>query len=194
MTHTQYELVSKAIYDVHEMDPVIELYDGKEFPSESLYSQRMLQMLNSFDFNCGELIKIAVQCQHLRRWDIARQVYSADKKGYHQWRRAVMLHQLSQMNNILDCQHVDASEINKIHDMLLNQGNKLYAEAQIIQDVACLVFLKWYFEPFAQKHEKEKIVDILKKTMRKMSEKALETSGKLGLSDNTRQYISLASV
>ena len=43
------------------------------------------------------------------------------------------------------------------------------AEAQTLEDVACLVFLRYCAENFAAKHAREKVFDILLKTQRKMS-------------------------
>ena len=42
-------------------------------------------------------------------------------------------------------------------------------DAQTLEDVACLVFLRYYAERFAAKHAGEKVLDILIKTQRKMS-------------------------
>ena len=42
-------------------------------------------------------------------------------------------------------------------------------EAQTLEDVACLVFFRYYAANFAAKHAREKVVDILLKTQRKMS-------------------------
>ena len=42
-------------------------------------------------------------------------------------------------------------------------------EAQTLEDVACLVFLRYYAARFASKHPAEKVLDILIKTQRKMS-------------------------
>ena len=42
-------------------------------------------------------------------------------------------------------------------------------ECQQLEDIICLVFLDFYFEPFAAKHEDEKVIDILQKTWRKMT-------------------------
>lgn len=43
-----------------------------------------------------------------------------------------------------------------------------------LEDVICLVFLKFYFHDFAQQHEEAKIIDIVQKTWGKMTEKGHE--------------------
>ena len=44
--------------------------------------------------------------------------------------------------------------------------------AQTLEDVACLVFLESYFPDFATKHARAKVIDIVRKTWKKMSEPA----------------------
>jgi len=55
------------------------------------------------------------------------------------------------------------------------------AEAQTLEDVACLVFLRHYAANFAAKHADEKVLDILVKTQRKMSPRARAAAPGFGL-------------
>ena len=48
--------------------------------------------------------------------------------------------------------------------------HKSFPGVQALENVICFVFLKWYFAPFAAKHEDSKVLDIVQKTARKMSE------------------------
>ena len=47
--------------------------------------------------------------------------------------------------------------------MLRKEGIKRDPEVQMLEDVICFVFLKWYFAPFAAKHEPEAIEKIVDK-------------------------------
>ncbi|MFW2377494.1 MAG: DUF4202 family protein, partial [Cellulophaga baltica] len=60
------------------------------------------------------------------------------------------------------------------------------------EDVICLVFLEYYFEPFAQKYSEEKLIDILQKTWRKMSKEGQEAALKLPLSANSLTLVGKA--
>jgi len=62
-----------------------------------------------------------------------------------------------------------AEDIAAAERMLRKEGIKRDAEVQSLEDVICFVFLKWYFAPFAAKHDTDKISDIVVKTARKMS-------------------------
>ena len=65
-------------------------------------------------------------------------------------------------------------------------------ESQVLEDTICLVFLDYYFEEFAAKHEDEKIVDILKKTWVKMSDEGHTEALKLPFSDKSLALIKQA--
>jgi len=54
-----------------------------------------------------------------------------------------------------------------------------YPEAQLLEDVICLVFLEHYFAEFAKGHDEEKVIGILRKTWRKMSDRGHEAALKL---------------
>ncbi len=52
-------------------------------------------------------------------------------------------------------------------------------QPQTVEDVACLVFLRWYFDEFIVKHDHDKLVSIVKKTWGKMSDAAHEATLKI---------------
>jgi hypothetical protein len=55
------------------------------------------------------------------------------------------------------------------------------AEAQLIEDVACIVFLEHYVADFLAKTDADKLADILAKTWIKMSPRGRGEAGKLAL-------------
>ena len=61
-----------------------------------------------------------------------------------------------------------------------------------MEDVVCLVFLQYYFEDFAAKHEDEKVIDIVKKTWAKMSAEGHEAALRLPLSPESLRLIKAA--
>jgi hypothetical protein len=54
------------------------------------------------------------------------------------------------------------------------------------------VFLDYYFEEFAAKHEDEKVIDILKKTWVKMSDKGHEAALQLPFSEKSLALVKQA--
>jgi hypothetical protein len=67
-------------------------------------------------------------------------------------------------------------------------------ETQVLEDVACLVFLDDQFEAFEKKDEidEDKIVGILRKTWAKMSQEGRDIALKMDLSDRAKLLIGKA--
>ncbi len=53
--------------------------------------------------------------------------------------------------------------------MLRKEGIKRDGEVQMLEDVICLVFLRWYFADFSKGRDPEQVFGIVGKTARKMS-------------------------
>ena len=63
------------------------------------------------------------------------------------------------------------------------------AETQLMEDVICLVFLEYYLEPFVEKHDDEKLKNIILKTWNKMSDKGHQEALKINYSASNLQLI-----
>jgi hypothetical protein len=179
------DLFTRAIaaFDAyHQRDPNMEVENGKAFPKELLYARRMTDRLASFAPNADESVKLAARCQHIGRWEISRQKYPMDKKGYLQWRNEEKFHHARIAQDILSETGYDAETIDKVKALLLKKGLFTNADTQLMEDVACLVFLEFYLEEFSGKHDDDKVVDILRKTLKKMSASAKAAAHILRLS------------
>ena len=60
----------------------------------------------------------------------------------------------------------------RVARLLRKEGIKRNPETQMLEDVICFVFLRWYFADFAAKHADEDIERIIAKPARKMSPEA----------------------
>jgi hypothetical protein len=63
----------------------------------------------------------------------------------------------------------DDPTVGRVQSLLRKENLKEDAETQTLEDVICLVFLENYFSEFARDKDEAKLVDILRKTWRKMS-------------------------
>jgi hypothetical protein len=162
-------------------DPNQETFEGKTYPKELLYAMRMTDRLDKFSPDAGEHLKLAARSQHIGRWEIARSAYPMDKKGYLQWRNAEKIHQAKIAEQVLTSCRYDQSVIDQVKFLLLKKELQTNADTQLLEDVICLVFIEFYLDEFAAKHEDEKVVDILRKTLKKMSPRAIDEAGKITL-------------
>ena len=191
MTEIQYIKAVELINSVHNQDPNSETIDGVDIKAELLYSQRMLDILQKVQPNASLELQLAAQCQHISRWSIPRATFSMDKKGYYQWRAAIMEHQLNVTTNTLKQANITDEAIAVIIDALKNKADKTNTNASIIEDTACLTFIKWYLVPFAGQFDPEKAKVILQKTANKMSERGLKLIPELQLSVEVHKVLSL---
>src|SRR5512145_35562 len=144
ITDEQYLKATAEIDKAHALDSSEQNQNGEHLPAELLYSRRMIELLNMVNPDSTAALRLAAQCQHFRRWEVPRGDYPYDRRGYHQWRRAVMDYQLEKTKELLLQVGIENDDIQQIVTTLFEQGNKMNPDAQIIMDVACLVFLKWY--------------------------------------------------
>lgn len=182
-----------SLFDAaNEKDPNKEEYQGKTYAKEVLYAIRMTNKLNVFAPNASEALQLTARCQHICRWEIARDSYEMNRAGYLKWRQDLKKYHAKKSSEILKEVGYDQETIDKVAFLLEKKQLKKNEETQILEDVICLVFLEFYFEPFAKKYEEDKLIDILQKTWRKMSDKGHQAALKLPLSDASLALVTKA--
>lgn len=162
---------------------------GLEYPKELLYSQRMSRKLLQLKPNASKALQIAARAQHICRWQIARDEYPMDRVGYLKWRETLKKMHAEITADILKQVGYDDEFINRITLLINKKLIKKNEESQTLEDTVCLVFLDYYFEAFAEKHEDEKVIDILQKTWKKMSAEGHEEALKLKLSKKSLKLV-----
>ena len=183
---------SKAIaaFDAYNTkDPNLEESAGKSFPKEILYAQRMTECLHKFAPTAHESIQLAARCQHIGRWEIPRNSYPITKKGYLQWRSEEKMHHAKIAESILTNCGYDSATIEKVKFLVLKKELHTNADTQLLEDVVCLVFIEFYLEEFAAKHDGEKVIDIIRKTVKKMSAAAIEAVGQIPVSPKMQSLL-----
>lgn len=159
---------------------------------ELLYSQRMTAWLDRIEPAASEALRIAARAQHIRRWQIPRTDFPMDRIGYLKWRTTLYRFHADQTAAILREAGYDEATIERVGSLIRKERIKLDAEAQTLEDVICLVFLENYFAEFAQQHDRDKVVGILRKTWAKMSARGQGEALKLSMSDEARQLVERA--
>ncbi|WP_026956304.1 DUF4202 domain-containing protein [Algoriphagus vanfongensis] len=189
---TLFEKAISKIDEVNAQDPHSEDFEGKTFPKELLYSQRMSEKLQQFAPEAPDYLHIAARAQHIGRWRIPRSEYPMDRVGYLRWREELKKMHAAMTTQILAELGFDEEKIARVSHLIRKKQLKSDEETQLLEDVICLVFLEYYFEDFAAKHADEKIIDIVRKTWAKMSESGKNAALKLPLSSSSLQLIQQA--
>lgn len=192
LVSTQFNKAIQLFDQANSKDPFQEVADGKSFPKELLYAQRMSEQLAAFEPNASESVQLAVRCQHICRWEIPRDSYEMNRAGYLTWRRDLAKFHAKKASEILTEVGYDNEIIKKVQFLLQKKQLKKNEETQLLEDVVCLVFLNFYFEKFSTKYAEIKLIDILQKTWAKMSDKGHEAALKLNFSEKSLALIQKA--
>lgn len=192
MKPTRFETAIALIDKANSQDVNSYNVSDMEYPKELLYSQRMSRKLLQFDPNASKALQIAARAQHICRWKIARKEYPMDRVGYLKWRETLKKLHADLTAEILIKVGYDDQFVNRVRSIVLKKFIKKNEESQTLEDTICLVFLDYYFEEFAEKHPDEKVIDILQKTWKKMSNRGREEAMKLKFSDKSSTLINQA--
>lgn len=138
-------------------------------PKELLYGRRMSDSLARFAPAASEALQLAARAQHIERWRIPRGDYPKTRPGYLQWRRDLGRFHADTCAHLLEEVGYEAATIERVRSLLMKRNLRQDAEAQTLEDVACLVFLQYYLADFAAGQPKDKVVAIIRKTWNKMS-------------------------
>ena len=186
---TSYEKALTLIDDAHAQDTKTILVDGKEIPYELHYARKMSHYLSLRCPEASQTLRLAIRSQHFRRWEVKRDSYPMTRAGYHSWRTFLNKRQAEQASQICKDAGYSDEDAERVARLIRKEGMKTDEETQILEDVACLVFLDDQFGDFEKEHSEEKIIGILKKTWAKMSDHGHELALKIPMDTRAQDLI-----
>lgn len=184
-----YTRARRSIDAAHAADPV-RTGDGR--PAELVYADRMEAWILRLDPAASELLRLAARCQHLERWSLPRASFPLGKVGYLTWRKTLYTRQAERARSLLLAAGVSEGEAAEVATWVSKTGLKTNPGTQALEDAACLVFLENEISGFAAQHAeypREKFVEILRKTWRKMSPAATNAALALDLPPAIAQLV-----
>lgn len=188
-----FEKASQLIDEAHAQDPKKIEVNGHEVPYELHYAQKMTSYLEKRSPHASDPLKLAVRAQHFRRWEVPRDSYPMTRIGYHAWRTFLKKRQAQLAGPILKECGYSTEDVQKAMAMIEKQGLKEGdPETQVLEDVACLVFLDDQFEAFEKEHDEDKIIKILQKTWGKMSPEGHKLALEIPMAQSSQDLVSKA--
>jgi Domain of unknown function (DUF4202) len=174
-----YERARALIDSAHAADPS-RAADGRA--AELVYADHVEAWVVRIVPDAGPVLLLAARCQHLERWSVRRSSFPMDRPGYLAWRKSLYVKQAERARQLLLEAGVPPGEAADAATWVSKAGLRTNPGTQALEDAAVLVFLESEIHAFAAQHAeypREKFVDILRKTWRKMSPRAQELA--LGL-------------
>ncbi len=138
-------------------------------PAALLYGRRMSDELARLAPDASDLLRIAARGQHIERWTVPRETYPEGRDGYLAWRTGLYAFHGRRVGEIMAAAGYPEADRARVAALLRKEGLKRDPEVQLLEDVICLVFMRWYLDGFVASRGTEDVARIVAKTARKMS-------------------------
>jgi Domain of unknown function (DUF4202) len=185
----RFDEVIAAIDDANARDPKIVEIGDRTVPAELLYGQRMSDALAGMDANASELLRIAVRGQHIERWTSPRTGYPVGRAGYLKWRNDLKDYHARRLGEIMTAAGYGPQDSARVAALVRKEHLRSDPEAQMLEDVACIVFLTHYLTDFMGKTDEAKLARILVQTWNKMSVQGRAYAGQLDLPQHVQTLL-----
>ena len=192
--HNHLSLVLEKIDEANALDPNQEACPSSEqlVAKELLYGQRMSEQLSLFAPEASEHLQIAARAQHIERWKSPRSDYPEGRAGYKKWRAELSLFHANRVVELMMEVGYAEDACERVKFLVQKRQLRQDAETQTLEDVICLVFLQYYLADFTAKHQEEKLIDVIQKTWKKMSDTGHQAALKLPLPQDLLSLVTKA--
>lgn len=173
-------------------DPNLLFVDGVPHPQELLYAKRLTDWVLRLNPEASEHLLLAARSQHICRWTIPRNRYEMTRAGYLRWRSDLKQFHAGKSAEILREAGYDEDAITRVRNLNLKKFLGRDPDCQVLEDALCLVTLQYQLADLAAKTEPAKIIEILQKTWKKMSNTAHNHALKLPFSEAEKRLVEQA--
>ncbi len=194
MAYTQaFDQAIQLIDAANAEDPRKETVDGKDCPSELLFSQRVYRWVEKLTDNPSEALLLAARSHTMRRWKIPRDTYPKTTPGYHDWRRALANYHADEAEKTLRSANYPTDGIETVKAFILRTNWPDNKEACILEDADCLVFFETKLHKYADDWDNDKSLRVLMGTLRKMTDVGRSRIAELALSAAEQKMLTEAT-
>jgi len=162
-------------------------------PRALVQGERATLWLQRLDPHASDALVLAARAHHVERWTIARSSYPDGRAGYLRWRRDLKAVHAAALGALLAPCGVARPTVEHAQRLVAKQGPQGAPEAQMFEDVVCLVFLETQFEDLIDRLDEHKIIDVLRKTLPKMSAAAIALAASAELHPRGRELLARAA-
>ncbi len=192
MSSLQTDKILAAIDLANSADPQTENWQGQDQPRELVYGQRMSLWLDRLYADASDELRIAVRAQHLERWLRPRSDYPDGRDGYRNWRVDCSAYHAKRAGEIMAEHGASRQQVDRVSSLIRKQNIKSDPDAQALEDCAALVFLEFYFNDFLVKYDdysEAKMIRIIQRTWKKMSETGQDAALSLDLDEQALAWV-----
>ena len=183
------EKAFKLFDDFNKQDPHILSWNGEQFAAEYFYALQLHDWVKKLEPSAGEALLLASRSQHIGRWKIPRENYPMNKAGYLNWRMTLAKFHSDTARALMKEAGYEEETIADVQHIILKKNLKADHAVQAMENALCLVFLEFQYHDFILNHDDEKVIRIIQKSWRKMSEPGREAALKLRYDERGKKLI-----
>jgi hypothetical protein len=181
---------SAAIDAANADDPTRVLVLGAERPLAQVHGELAAAWVQRLSPDAADTAVLAARAHHLRRWEVPRTSYPEGRSGYLRWRRDQKQRHATEVAGLLRTAGYTDAEIDRVGVLIRREGLGSDPETQLVEDAACLVFVETQLAAMIPRFERDHLLEVIRKTARKMSPAALAAVGEIPLGPAERAALS----
>ena len=185
----RYDAAVAAIDAANAADPTVVDVRGQRVALALVHGRLAVEWVEQLVDNPREALLLAGRAHHLRRWEVPRDSYPVGRAGYLRWRRDQKARHATDVAAILEACGYETSEIEDVQRLIRRES---VDGAQAVEDAACLVFIETQLALLANRMDHDLLVEVIRKTARKMSDRGLELVASIPLGEAEHSLLSQA--
>ena len=161
---------------------------GKELD----HAERAVGWVRRLRPDADDALLLAARGHHVRRWEIPRSDEPAGRPGYLRWKRRLQQHHAAVLGRVLGDAGFDAGVIERVQQLVRKERLRTDPDVRSLEDALALVFLETQLDDLSGKLDDDHMVDVLAKTIRKMTPAGVAAALALPVSEDGGRLLASA--
>ncbi len=170
MESDRFATAVRLIDTANAEDPHFLVIRGQKQQKELAQAALMTEWVQRLCPDASDALLLAARAHHVQRWMWPRSDYPSGRSGYLQWRRNLYTRHGEIAAAYAEQAGYETEVGQRIREIIGKKRLKTDSEVQTYEDALCLVFIETQFSALREQEGHEKMVEIVKKTLKKMSE------------------------
>lgn len=188
----RFDRVIAAVDAANAEDPETVVVRGARRKKELAHAELMTDWVRRLAPAASEEQLIAARAHHLRRWTVPRATYPAGRGGYLRWRRDRQRQHAEEVASIMRDAGYGEASVAAVQAIIRKERLGIDPAVQVHEDALNLVFLETQAEELAASLGEEKALDVLVRSLAKMSPEGRARIGELEISGAVRALVERA--
>jgi len=192
LSSAQFAAAILAIDTANAADPTSIVVRGSSHPLALVHGQLAAEWVARLHPDADEAWLLAARAHHLRRWEVPRTNYAPGRAGYLKWKRDQRVRHAVDVGSLLVEVEYGSAEIERVQALVRRDHLATDPGSQAVEDAACLVFIETQLADVSTKLEHDHLVNVIRKTARKMSPAALAAVSTIPLGEVEQSLLAAA--